>query len=169
VAIQGVRTPLFSTSSGQIELQVPWDIPIGDATVVVSVNGTMSSSFDSTMQAATPSIIAVTHADSSPITVASPAAAGEEIVIYMTGLGAVDPEPILGTPAPALPLANTTNSLQVTLGSVLLTVIFSGLTPGTVGVYQANVILPQPLGQTGSPSLSVSSVGQTASIQLPGQ
>jgi uncharacterized protein (TIGR03437 family) len=169
VAVEGVRAALVFTTSGQIEMQVPWDIPMGDATVVVSVNGTMSNSFDSTMQATTPAVLAVTHADGTSITTQSPATGGETVVIYMTGLGAVDTEPVLGTPAPATILANATVPPQVSLGSAPLTVFFAGLTPGTAGVYQVNALLPQPIGQTGSASLSFSSGGQTASIQLPVQ
>jgi uncharacterized protein (TIGR03437 family) len=169
VSVEGERAALVFTTSGQIEMQVPWDIPIGDATVVVSVNGTMSNSFDSTMQATAPAILAVTHVNGTSITAQSPAAGGEAVVIYMTGLGAVDVEPSLGAPAPSAILANTTVAPQVSLGNVPLTVLFSGLTPGSAGLYQVNALLPQPLGQTGSPGLSFSTGGQIASIQLPVQ
>jgi len=169
VAIEGVRAPLAFTTSGQIQIQVPWDIPLGDATVVVSVNGSMSNSYDSTMQATAPAIFAITHADSTAITAQSPAMGGEEVVIYMTGLGAVDVEPSLGAAAPVFPLANATASTAVSLGNAALTVVFEGLTPGTAGLYQVNAVLPQPLGVTGSAPLTFSAGGQTASLQLPVQ
>jgi uncharacterized protein (TIGR03437 family) len=169
VAIEGVRAPLFYVTSGQIELQVPWDIPIGSANVVVSANGSMSNSFASTMQAATPVILAITHADGTSITAQSPAIAGEYMVIYMTGLGAVNPVPALGPAAPYVPLSYAAVSPQVSLGNTPLTVLFAGLTPGSAGVYQVNAQLPQALGPTGSTGLSVSSSGQTASTQLPVQ
>jgi uncharacterized protein (TIGR03437 family) len=165
VAVEGVRAALAFTTSGQIEMQVPWDIPIGSAAVVVSANGAMSNSFNSSMSAATPSIFAITHANGTAVSAGSPATAGEEIVIYMTGLGAVDTEPILGAAAPVLPLANAT-SPQVSLGGTSLTVIFAGLTPGTAGIYQVNAVLPQPLGQSGSAGLSFSTGGQSTSIQI---
>jgi uncharacterized protein (TIGR03437 family) len=169
VAIEGVRAALVFTTSGQIEMQVPWDVPIGDASVVVSVNGAMSNSFDSTMQAVAPAIFAVTHADGTSITPQSPAVGGETVVIYMTGLGAVDVEPNLGAAAPAITLANTTVAPQVSIGGLPLTVAFSGLTPGTAGVYQVNAVMPQAFGQTGSPALMFSAGGQSTSIQLPVQ
>jgi uncharacterized protein (TIGR03437 family) len=169
VSVEGERAVLAFTTSGQIEMQVPWDIPIGDASVVVSVNGAMSNSFDSTMQTAEPAILAITHGNGTSITAGSPATAGEEIVIYLTGLGAVDTEPLLGAAAPAVPLANATVPSQVSIGNTGLTVLFAGLTPGTAGVYQVNAVLPQMLAQTGSAGLTVSAGGQTASIQLPVQ
>jgi uncharacterized protein (TIGR03437 family) len=165
VAIEGVRAPLFLTSSGQIELQVPWDIPLGDATVVVSVDGTMSNSFASTMQPSTPAMIAVTHADGTLISTASPAAGGEVIVIYMTGLGAVNAEPVLGAAAPFTALSSVVAAPQVSLGNTPLTVLFAGLTPGTAAVYQVNAALPPSLGPAGSATLTVS----TASTPLPVQ
>src|SRR5580658_10219 len=36
VAVEGVRAPLLTTSSGQIEVQVPWDVPLSTASVVAS-------------------------------------------------------------------------------------------------------------------------------------
>jgi uncharacterized protein (TIGR03437 family) len=169
IAVEGVRAALAFTTSGQMEMQVPWDIPLGDATVVVSVNGTMSNSFHSIMLATAPAIFAITHGDGTPITSGSPAAAGEVVVIYMTGLGAVDTEPDLGAPAPSTILANTTITPQVSLGNVPLKVLFSGLTPGIAGIYQVNAVLPPSLGQTGSAGLSFSSSGQTTTVQLPVQ
>jgi uncharacterized protein (TIGR03437 family) len=165
VAIEGVRAPLFYTSSGQIELQAPWDIPIGDATVIVSVNGTMSNSFDSAMQPATPAIIGVTHADGTLITTQSPATGGEIIVIYMSGLGALNTYPVLGAAAPGVPLSMVAIAPQVSLGNAALTVLFAGLTPGMAAVYQVNTALPQSLGPAGSATLTVS----TASTPLPVQ
>lgn len=167
VAVEGVRAPLVFTTSGQIQIQAPWDVPLGDARVVVSVNGTMSNSFDSVMQATAPALFAVTHADGTPISAQSPAMAGEAVVVYMTGLGPVSPEPQLGAAAPMLPLASAIIPPQVSLGNSPLTVLFAGLTPGTVGVYQVNALLPQSLGQTGSAGLNFSVGGQTASVQLP--
>jgi hypothetical protein len=46
VAIEGVRAPIVITSSGQIEVQTPWDLPLTSASVVVSVNGEMSNTSD---------------------------------------------------------------------------------------------------------------------------
>jgi uncharacterized protein (TIGR03437 family) len=85
----------------------------------------------------------------------------------MTGLGAVDTEPIAGAASPALPLANVLGVPQLYLGNVQLQVAFAGLTPGTVGIYQVNAVLPQPLSLTGGEALALTAAGQTTSIQLP--
>ncbi len=71
-----------------------------------------------------------------------PAAAGTYLSIYCTGLGSVSNQPATGTAAPASPLAVTTTTPTVTIGGVAAQVSFSGLTPGTVGLYQVNVQVP---------------------------
>ena len=53
-----------------------------------------------------------------------------------------------GTPAPHEPLAIAVNKPTVQLGGVDLNIFFAGLTPGQIGVYQVNAIVPRnvPLG-----------------------
>lgn len=71
----------------------------------------------------------------------NPATAGSSIVqIYCTGLGQV----LFGNvaPAPASPLDTTITAPTVTIGGVAATAEFSGLTPGAVGLYQVNALVP---------------------------
>jgi uncharacterized protein (TIGR03437 family) len=62
-------------------------------------------------------------------------------------LGPVDKAIALGAPAPNPP-AKVTTPLQVTIGGQTAAVQFAGLTPGLVGLYQVNVVIPA--GVTGS-------------------
>jgi len=64
------------------------------------------------------------------------------VVIYCTGLGEVTPAVVTGSPAPAAPPAQTVNQVKVTIGGLPAGVQFAGLTPGLVGVYQVNVVVP---------------------------
>ena len=70
------------------------------------------------------------------------AIAGDVIQIYCTGLGPVTNQPSSGVAASITPLSNTTTTPIVTIGGKNATVLFSGLTPTTVGLYQVNVIVP---------------------------
>ncbi len=166
VAVEGVRAPLFTTAAGILEFQVPGDIPVGDASVVVSNNGNMSAAVDMDMQASTPAILAVVNADGSTLTAAGTAVAGETIVLYAAGLGAVNGNLAIGAAEPATPALTTVTVPQVSLGGVPLTVTFSGLAPGFVGLYQVNAVVPSASGQasfTGPLTLTMN--GQTASWQ----
>jgi uncharacterized protein (TIGR03437 family) len=73
----------------------------------------------------------------------NPATAGSTIVqIYCTGLGPVTNQPATGSPSPSSPLAQTTVQPTVTIGGTPATVLFSGLTPGDVGLYQVDALVP---------------------------
>jgi uncharacterized protein (TIGR03437 family) len=66
----------------------------------------------------------------------------EALVIYCTGLGATSPAVLSGMPSPFDPLAVALTAPTVTLGGVNLPVLYYGLAPGEVGVYQINVSIP---------------------------
>jgi len=100
---------------------------------------------------------AVTHGDGTPVSRASPAQAGETIVVYAWGLGQTIPGVETGeqTPeaAPILSLPNiylefdfrpnASPSATYTVPSFGATLpVFVGLTPGQVGMYQINIQLP---------------------------
>jgi uncharacterized protein (TIGR03437 family) len=101
---------------------------------------------------------AVTHADGTLLTAASPAKPGEVVVIYATGLGETVPPVPAGqvTPTPP-PRAHNSFHLQFNFGpnagpgrpygepAALPKPEFVGLTPGEVGVYQINVRIPDAI------------------------
>jgi uncharacterized protein (TIGR03437 family) len=70
------------------------------------------------------------------------AAPGEIIVVYMTGVGPVDGTPASGTVASAEPLPRVTPPYQATIGGKPAEVLYLGLTPGQVGLAQANIVVP---------------------------
>ena len=72
----------------------------------------------------------------------NPASPGQVVVIYATGLGPVNQTIALGAPAPGNPPATVTTPVQVTVGGLNATVQFAGLTPGLVGLYQVNAVVP---------------------------
>jgi uncharacterized protein (TIGR03437 family) len=73
---------------------------------------------------------------------ANPAARGEVVVIYCSGLGRTQPSVNPGEAAPSNPLANAVVQPSVTIGGRPATVQFAGLTPGFAGLYQINAVVP---------------------------
>jgi len=82
-----------------------------------------------------------------------PASAGDALVIYCAGLGAVNPLVADGSAGPTSPLAHTSNTVTVTIGDKPAKVLFAGLAPGFAGLYQVNAIVPQ--GITAAPNVPV--------------
>jgi uncharacterized protein (TIGR03437 family) len=72
----------------------------------------------------------------------NPAEHGELVVIYLTGLGPVDNPPPSGEPASLSTLARTLFTPRLLVGAREADVAFSGLTPGSIGLYQINFTVP---------------------------
>jgi uncharacterized protein (TIGR03437 family) len=151
VSINGQNIPLFYVSPTQINGQLPFEIPVGTATVKVTVNNVTSAGASLTVAAAAPGIFligtnraAVTNPDSSVNTSANPAASGDTVTVYFTGIGPLDNPVATGSPAPlGGPLSRATLPVTVTIGGQPAAATFAGLTPGSVSLAQANVVVPQ--------------------------
>jgi uncharacterized protein (TIGR03437 family) len=157
VAVEGVRAPIISFSGSEALVQIPWDIPVGTtAAVAVAAGGALSNSVNSSVVSASPFILAVVHADGSLVTADQPAAAGETVVVYASGLGAVDTAIATGASAPPRKLVHTLQTPAVTVGAQQGNVVFSGLSPGTVGLYQINVVMPDNISSGAPVTLSIS-------------
>ena len=70
---------------------------------------------------------------------------GDVVIIYATGLGAVNPPVLSGTASPASPLAVVANEVRVEIGGQNAQIGFAGLTPAFVSLYQLNVVIPPGL------------------------
>jgi uncharacterized protein (TIGR03437 family) len=92
-----------------------------------------------------------------------PAHHGEYLELFCTGLGSVSNAPPDGAPAPAAePLARTTISPTVTIGGQNVSVLYAGLAPGLIGVYQVNVGI-EPAVPVGAAVPIIVTVGSQAS------
>jgi uncharacterized protein (TIGR03437 family) len=101
------------------------------------------------------------------LTPAVPAHAGDTVVIYATGLGRTSPNPAMGEipnyAATMLALA----SLKVALNGVAVDpslIKYAGLTPGSAGLYQINLYLPDGTGN--DPEIQVTAGNLTAQTGL---
>jgi uncharacterized protein (TIGR03437 family) len=145
--------PLNFVSTGQINLLVPYELTGSSATFQVTALGSPSNSVTVPLAATAPGIFTqdssgggtgvFLHANFSLITGASPAARGETILIFMTGLGAVKPSVLDGAAGPPGPnTANVQATLSVLMDNIASTVSYQGLAPGFAGLYQVNVTVP---------------------------
>jgi uncharacterized protein (TIGR03437 family) len=86
------------------------------------------------------------------------------VSVYVTGLGAVSPAVAAGAVTPSSPLSNLTGGAGAFVGGVPATVLFSGLAPGLVGVYQINLQIPMT-APSGTQVLQVFSNNTSAGTQ----
>jgi len=152
VTVNGAQVPLFYVSPGQIDAQMPWEIPGGAVASVVVTNGTATSNAAAVYVPATgtPGLsvyntnrAVVTNADGSVNSTTSPASIGDEVVAWFTGGGPVQAAGTLVTGAGAPNgLSPITGTYSVTVGTAQAMVDYIGLTPGSVGLYQVNFVVP---------------------------
>ena len=150
---------LHFVSSGQINVQIPWEFQgKGAAWMTLSAGGIVSSAYRVPLNDFSPGIFeyndvgvqsaAVLDESYKVVGQANPAKRGRAVQIYVNGLGPVDKtlQPASGEPTPAQPLVWTSESPTVTIGGRAAQVIFNGLAPGNVGLYQVNAIVPADAG-----------------------
>ncbi len=105
---------------------------------------------------------AATYRDFSLITASHPAAPGETIIVYATGLGAVDPVVATGAAASGTVLSNTVTTYTATIAGQNAKVVFSGLGPNFVALGQVDLTIPTG-APSGSEALVLSSGGDATS------
>lgn len=177
VTIGGIPAPLIAAApasvpggADQINLQVPAALA-GQATadIVVTNNG-VSGAPETVALGTAPAFFTqnssgsgdgiFVHSDGiTLITPSNPAHAGETIVLYATGLGAVQSPVADGSPFTGPD--SVTGTVTVTIGGQSANVEYAGGVPGFAGIYQLNVVLPANL-PSGENAVTVS-VGGTPS------
>jgi len=175
--------PLLFVNSSQINAQVPWNLVPGGATQSVNVVVTTSagSSVPVTVGVGpfSPGIFSVGNlaaaqnvdgtlaqpSGSIPGRATHPAKIGDTIIIYATGLGAVD-NSIADGDIPKK-LTNTLTVPIVLIGGVSAHVAFSGMSPQFVGVNQLNVEVPNTApGDAVSLRIQVGGINSPSSITM---
>jgi len=129
VEVNGISAPLFSVRPDRLLVQIPTSLTPGQASITVSSVNIAGSPVPLDIDLAAPATIGATLT------------AGT-LVIYLTGMGDTDTHLQEGLPTPDVPLRKTLVQPSVSVAGQPATVLFSGLTPGLVGVYQINASLP---------------------------
>jgi uncharacterized protein (TIGR03437 family) len=170
IYFNGYAAPVLFASPGQFNVEVPWEAAGTNSTIGAIVNGRPSNIVTSNVSAYSPVVFGTFHADgTSAVTADNPAAANEAVTIYATGLGPVTGAMVTGQPASSTTFQKTTQDPTVTVGGgPAASIIFSGLTPGFLGIYQINVQLPANVPAGAQTPLVVTIGGQRSpTIALP--
>jgi minor extracellular serine protease Vpr len=174
----GISVPgyVYFVSPGQVNAWVPWELA-GQSSVQMKVTTdeyTYGNVVTIPLQSTAPgffpvsgNLAAARDANNNVITASNPAVPGQAIVLYCNGLGPVNNQPADGAPASSTSLSATTTAPVVTIGGQTAQVIFSGLSPGSVGLYQVNVYVPSGLS-AGNQPITIAIGGHTSPAQTAG-
>lgn len=184
-ALDGVRVfisnrPAFVAyiSPTQLNIQVPDGLPTGSVSLVVTNSNGSSTAFQLNVASTSASLLA--PAVFSPYVAAilpdgffagptgfipgvafRPAKSGEAITIYAIGLGPTNPSVSAGQITPS---TAGLNSFSAQIGGRGAQVIYAGLAPGLVGLYQINLVVPGQL--RGDQDLTITANGSRVGQQL---
>ncbi|HYL76136.1 MAG TPA: hypothetical protein VEU96_18145 [Bryobacteraceae bacterium] len=150
IVMGGQQVPLVFASSGQVNAMVPYGLGVNTSQqVILSRGNSISVPQAVTLAPAAPGIFQIPGSTQGIIVVGAdvvdathPVQAGGAVVIYCTGLGEVTPAVQTGSPASMTQLSYANAPVSVTIGGVTANVLFAGLTPGFVGLYQVNAVVP---------------------------
>ena len=155
VTVNNTPAALFFVSAGQINIQVPFGLTGANAAIVVTNGGTRSTEVSLPLGRTCPGIFSysdqqspnraiILHADFTLVTPTSPARPGETVIIYLTGLGDLNPAVATGAGNPGNPLSTAVDrQVQILFGGELATnVAFIGGAPFFAGLNQINATIP---------------------------
>jgi len=181
VMIDGIAAPIYCVSP-QITALVPYEVTkYGNiATIQVINNNVPSNTVTAFVYPTTPGVLtynpvggigfaAAQHAGYTLITPSNPAKPGEEIVVYLSGLGGVFP--VNGVPAAdgvavGINGDNVVANIEVDVaGFGSTSVPYAGITPTAAGLYQINFVVP-PNAPAGNDPLAIVGPGSWSSEAL---
>ncbi len=173
VFMSGVQLPLLYVSDSQVNVLVPYNIALNTAhQLLVQRGNAISVPVDTAILDTQPAILTTTgngigqgDVYKGGLTLADatgPVTAGDVVVIYCVGLGAVAPTVQAGDPSPSSPLASVPATVTVTIGGQSTTSSFAGLTPGYAGLYQINAAVPAGVSPGGQVPITISVAGKSS-------
>ena len=163
VTVDGFQAPIVFTGITpytQVNFQMPVEVQPGTANLVITVDGVSSDPFPVYITATAPGIFTYDptggtldptllqgviqnppdYNNSNINSPSNPAPAGSVVVVYMDGTGAVRTPLADGKAATGSNPAKA--SWAATIGGENASVQYLGLTPGDVGLAQANILIP---------------------------
>jgi uncharacterized protein (TIGR03437 family) len=167
--IGGVSAPIYYISKTQLTVQVPVELAPNASYMALLVSGNgYSVPQPVNLVAISPGAvtfadgrIVAQHTDYSFVDSTRPAKSGETLAVYLVGMGATTPSVKSGNAAPLNPLAKVPSLVEVSIDGNPANVSFAGLTPGGVGLYQINFVVPDGL-RNGTLDISIKQDGMKA-------
>ncbi|MBI1355437.1 MAG: hypothetical protein GC160_13915 [Acidobacteria bacterium] len=174
VYVAGVATPLLFANNGQINAQIPFNLPLNrQVQLLVKRGNALSVEERLTIAPTQPAIFTINQQGYGQGAIVdgltfqlnssgAPARVGSVLTAFCTGLGLVDPPSPEGQVAPDSPLSVTVNPVEVTVDGIAAQVLYSGLAPRFAGLYQINFTVPPGVLPGDSVPIQVRTAGLTS-------
>jgi uncharacterized protein (TIGR03437 family) len=148
--VGGLAAPLFYSSGAQLVVQIPTELTAGrQYSVVAMVNGALSLPDTLSLEPAEPGVAAFAdgtiiaqHSNYTLVSSTSPAHPNEPLMTYLVGMGATSVTVPSGTATPSNGTVSVTVQPTVQVDGQNADILFAGLTPGGIGLYQINFVVP---------------------------
>jgi uncharacterized protein (TIGR03437 family) len=155
VLVGGRSAAVLSVYDDYVTAVLPFDAPTGSQPVMVRTGGVSSAPFMATVAQFAPVIWAregiawaIRQANQAFLWTDNPAAAGDTIVVYSTGMGQTTPALESGRVVTGF---NRTSTVTATIGGRAAEVVSSLATGGIIGLYETTVRVPTGLSAGNQP------------------
>ncbi len=171
ILVAGIQAPIYSVSPGQVNIQIPLELaPNQKYPVLALLNGVPAIPDSIIVAVAAPGMYSLPdgttvaqHLDASLVDATHPAKPGEALMLYLIGMGLTNQPLVSGQGSPSNPLATVSLPPTVTLDGETVVPFFTGLTPGFVGLFQMNIIVPTD-ARSGALTLTVTQGNLAANV-----
>jgi uncharacterized protein (TIGR03437 family) len=177
VTVGGIPAPLSEVTPLRLRAQVPFELAADRAYEMrVSFGDSLSAAEMIELVPAAPALVTeddgtpvARHANFSRVSASSPAQSGEEVNVYLTGMGATNPLVATGASPSAEVTAEPLTVASVTVNGIGAAVQSASLLTGSVGIYELRFRMPA-VTAPGVARLTVSQAGITSNaVELPVQ
>lgn len=177
LTVNGIPTPILFVSPTQINAQMPFNVD-GNVTMILRTPGGVSDNYNLVVRSAAPGVFRATvdgnneiptvlrASNNEVVTASNPIRRNDALVILLTGLGITNPAIEAGIPAPGDPPLASIAQPAVSLGGMPLAVSFAGLSPGQVGVYQINALVPDNIATGAGIPLTIEAAGASTTLSV---
>ncbi len=148
VTVNGATVPLVYVSPGQINFQLPFETGAGTSSATVTSGCGPSTPVTFPVADAAPYLFlgsggdaVVVNQDNTINSESNPAPKGTIVTVYLTGIGPLDKQIDTGAATPP-DLYSARLPYKALIGGFDTSVKFLGMTPGFVGLAQANIEIP---------------------------
>jgi uncharacterized protein (TIGR03437 family) len=179
VLINNIPANIYYVSPTQVNLLIPTSLLAGPVMLQLAIDNLAGPAIPIMLQSAAPSLfqldsttVLAVHLNGSTITAASPAQAGEVVVLFASGLGPTNPAAIPNQIPQAAASVTPISSFTMLINGAPVNpqqILYAGVVPTFAGLFQINVQLPSDTPSNPQIQIGYSGIMSPSGRALPVQ